>query len=174
VRNVAPRTHLIALNSNCDAIGGCGPDSSQAGWLRADLVAHPTTCTLAYWHHPRWSSGDEHGSDPRTDALWRILSVADAEVVLTAHDHLYERFMPMDAKGAAAPTGLTQFVVGTGGRSRYAFGAIPPTSAAHDNATYRVLRLTLHPDRYDWEFVPASDTGFADTGFADTGSADCR
>ncbi len=161
--------HLIALNSNCEAIGGCGADSPQAAWLRADLAEHPATCTLAYWHHPRWSSGDEHGSDPRTDALWRILFAAGADLVLTGHDHVYERFVPMDATGAATPTGLTEFVVGTGGRSRYAFGAILPTSATHDNATYGVLQLTLHPDAYDWEFVSASGTRFADSG-----SADCR
>ena len=161
--------HLIALNSNCEAIGGCGPASPQAAWLRTDLAEHPTTCTLAYWHHPRWSSGDEHGSDPQTDALWRILVTAGADLVLTAHDHIYERFVPMDASGAAAPTGMTEFVVGTGGRSRYGFGAILATSATHDNATDGVLQLTLHPDAYDWEFVSASGTRFADSG-----SADCR
>ena len=161
--------HLIALNSNCEAIGGCGPDSPQAEWLRADLAEHPTTCTLAYWHHPRWSSGDEHGSDPRTDALWQILFTAGADLVLTGHDHVYERFVPMDATGAAAPTGMTEFVVGTGGRSLYAFGALLPTSATHDNATYGVLQLTLHADAYDWEFVSVSGTRFADSG-----SADCR
>ncbi|MGH2463248.1 MAG: metallophosphoesterase family protein [Candidatus Limnocylindria bacterium] len=161
--------HLIALNSNCDEVGGCGTDSPQAAWLRADLAEHPAACTLAYWHHPRWSSSDEHGPDPRTDELWRILFTAGADLVLSGHDHVYERFLPMDADGAAAPTGLTQFVVGTGGRSRYRFGAILPTSAAHDSATYGVLQLTLHPDAYAWEFVSASGTRFADSG-----SADCR
>jgi len=161
--------HLIALNSNCDLVGGCGPDSPQAAWLRADLAEHPYECTLAYWHHPRWSSGDEHGSDPLTDEFWRILFDAGGDLVLTAHDHLYERFVPMDAAGAASPGGMTEFVVGTGGRSLYAFATPLPTSAARDNATYGVLRLTLHPDAYDWEFVAATDTGFADAG-----SADCR
>jgi acid phosphatase type 7 len=159
--------HLIALNSNCDEIGGCDLDSPQADWLRADLAEHPATCTLAYWHHPRWSSGDEHGSDPRTDALWQILFTAGADLVLTGHDHVYERFVPMDATGAAAPTGLTEFVVGTGGRSRYGFGTLLPTSATHDNATYGVLQLTLHPDAYEWEFVSPSGTRFADSGSAD-------
>ena len=158
--------HLIALNSNCDAIGGCGADSPQAAWLRADLAAYPTTCTLAYWHHPRWSSGSEHGSDPRTDALWRILFTAGADLVLTGHDHEYERFVPMDATGGATPTGMTQFVVGTGGRSLYAFATPLATSAARDASTYGVLKLTLHPDAYDWEFVPVSATGFSDTGTA--------
>lgn len=161
--------HLIALNSSCDAIGGCGPDSSQAAWLRADLAEHDADCTLAYWHHPRWSSGNEHGSDPLTDAFWRILFDAGADLVLTGHDHQYERFMPMNESGAAAPGGMTEFVVGTGGRSLYAFGTPLSTSAARDNSTYGVLRLTLHPDSYAWEFVATSDSGFVDAG-----SADCR
>jgi hypothetical protein len=160
---------VLVLNSNCDEIGGCGPDSPQAAWLRADLAAHPTDCTLAYWHHPRWSSGEPHGSDPRTDALWRTLHEAGADLVLTAHDHLYERFVPMDATGSAADPGMVAFVVGTGGRSLYEFATALPTSAARDNSTYGVLQLTLHPDAYDWEFVPASDTGFTDAG-----STDCR
>lgn len=161
--------HVVVLNSNCDEIGGCGPNSPQAEWLRQDLAAHPAGCTLAYWHHPRWSSGEQHGSDPMTDVFWRTLHDAGGDLVLTAHDHLYERFMPMDADGAAAEAGMAQFVVGTGGRSLYAFGQILPTSAARDNSTYGVLKLTLHPDRYEWEFVPASETKFSDAG-----SAACR
>ncbi|MEK6191330.1 MAG: metallophosphoesterase [Chloroflexota bacterium] len=161
--------HLIALNSNCDEVGGCDLDSPQADWLRSDLATSTSTCTLAYWHHPRWSSGSEHGADPRTDGLWRILAMAGAELVLTGHDHVYERFVPIDADGAAATDGMVEFVVGTGGRSLYGFNKVLPTSATHDNATYGVLQLTLHPDAYDWEFVPASDIGFSDSG-----SADCR
>jgi 3',5'-cyclic AMP phosphodiesterase CpdA len=159
--------HLIALNSNCDEIGGCDLESPQADWLRADLAANNARCTLAYWHHPRWSSGSEHGVDPRTDGLWRILALAGADVVLTGHDHVYERFVPMDAEGAAATEGLVEFVVGTGGRSLYGFYKILPTSATHDNATFGVLQLTLRPDAYDWAFVSATGTRFADSGTAD-------
>jgi hypothetical protein len=161
--------HVVVLNSNCDEVGGCGPNAPQADWLRQDLAAHPVGCTLAYWHHPRWSSGDQHGSDPRTDVFWRTLHDAGADLALTAHDHLYERFVPMDADGAAASEGMVEFVVGTGGRSLYEFGTALPTSAVRENLTYGVLKLTLHPDSYDWEFVPASDTGFTDAG-----SAPCR
>jgi len=159
--------HLIALNSNCDEIGGCDLDSPQADWLRADLAANSAECTLAYWHHPRWSSGSEHGVDPRTDGLWRILAVAGADVVLTGHDHVYERFVPMDADGAPATDGIVEFVVGTGGRSLYGFNQILPTSATHDSATFGVLQLTLHADAYHWEFVSATGTRFADSGSAD-------
>lgn len=156
--------HVVVLNSNCDEIGGCGPDSAQTAWLQADLAAHQGACTLAYWHHPRWSSGEEHGSDPRTDTLWRTLYDAGADLVLTAHDHLYERFVPMDADGNTAGPGMVEFVVGTGGRSLYEFGTTLPTSAVRDNSTYGVLKLTLHPARYDWEFVTVSDSGFSDAG----------
>ncbi len=90
-------------------------------------------------------------------------------MVLTGHDHQYERFVPMDADGAADPDGMVEFVVGTGGRSLYEFGEILPTSAAHDNSSFGVLKLTLRPGAYDWEFVPTSDTGFEDSG-----TASCR
>ena len=158
--------HVIVLNSNCDAVGGCQAGSAQADWLAADLAAHPAECTLAYWHHPRWSSG-QHGSDDQTDGLWRLLAEAGADLVLTAHDHLYERFVPMDANGVAAPQGMVEFVVGTGGRSLYEFHDILPTSAVHDNQTYGVLILTLRPGAYDWEFLPVLPADFTDVGSAD-------
>lgn len=158
--------HVIGLNSNCDEVGGCGADSAQATWLEGDLAANSAFCTLAFWHHPRWSSGEEHGSDDRTDAFWRLLSDAGADVVLAGHDHQYERFEPMARDGAADPDGMVEFVVGTGGRSLYEFGAILPTSAVHDGSTYGVLKLTLRPHAYDWEFIPASEGGFTDAGTA--------
>jgi 3',5'-cyclic AMP phosphodiesterase CpdA len=159
--------HVIGLNSNCAEVGGCGPGSNQLTWLEADLATHHARCTLAFWHHPRWSSGSEHGSDDRTDALWRVLDSAGADLVLSGHDHQYERFVPMEVDGSADPTGMVQFVVGTGGRSRYAFGPILPTSAAHDDSSYGVLALTLYPTGYGWAFVPAAPTDFVDAGTAE-------
>lgn len=164
--------HIVALNSNCDEIGGCGPGSPQAQWLADSMPSispFPGRCTLAFWHHPRWSSGVEHGSDPQTDTLWRMLYEGGVDLVLTGHDHEYERFAPMDADGKAVPNGMVEFVVGTGGRSLYEFAEILPTSAAHDNTTYGVLKLTLHRASYDWEFVPASESAFTDAG-----TASCR
>ncbi len=161
--------HIIGLNSNCDEIGGCGPGSAQVSWLDADLRASSARCTLAFWHHPRWSSGEEHGTDDLTDTFWRELHDAGVDVALTGHDHQYERFQPLDADGTAEPDGMVEFVVGTGGRSLYGFDEILPTSAAHDNSSYGLLKLTLRADAYDWEFVPTSDTGFSDSG-----TADCR
>ncbi len=157
---------IIGLNSNCEEVGGCGAESPQGSRLREELEENRADCTLAFWHHPRWSSGEEHGSDDLTDTFWRLLHDAGADLVLTAHDHQYERFVPMDGEGAADPGGMVEFVVGTGGKSLYEFAEILPTSAAHDASTYGVLRLTLRPGAYDWEFVPTADAGFEDSGTA--------
>ena len=118
------------------------------------------------WHQPRWSSGSEHGSDDQTQVLWRTLALGGADVVLSGHDHDYERFVPMDGEGEPSPGGLVQFVVGTGGRSLYQFDDILPTSAVHDNSTFGVLHLTLRAGGYDWAFVPATPGGFTDSGSA--------
>ena len=104
--------HVVVLNSNCADVGGCGPGSRQLRWLAADLAAHPRACTLAYWHHPRFSSG-LHGDDATYDAFWRTLYAAGADLVLAGHDHDYERFAPQDADGQADPEhGIREFVVG--------------------------------------------------------------
>jgi hypothetical protein len=155
--------HLIALNSNCGAIGGCDAGSPEETWLRADLVAHRSACTLAYWHHPRYSSGP-HGDDARTQALWQALLDAGADVVLNGHDHTYERFALQDAGANADGNGIREFVVGTGGRSHYRIAATQPNSETHDTDTYGVLKLTLHAGSYDWQFVPVAGGTFTDAG----------
>jgi 3',5'-cyclic AMP phosphodiesterase CpdA len=159
--------HVVVLNSNCDEIGGCLAGSPQELWLRRDLAEHPALCTVAMWHHPRFSSSSEHGDDSATRDLWKALEDAGAELVLSGHDHTYERFAPRDADGRLDPEhGIRQFVVGTGGRHEYAWGTIQPGSEAHNNTTFGVLKLTLHPDSYDWEFVPVEGGGFTDSGTA--------
>jgi hypothetical protein len=156
--------HLISLNSNCLQAGGCSVGSPQEQWLRADLAAHPTTCTLAFWHHPRFSSG-QHGDTGLLTAIWQALYDANADVVLSGHDHLYERFAPQTGAGAADPArGIREFVVGTGGRSHYAFGTPQPNSEVRNSDTYGLLRLTLHPDSYDWAFTPEAGKTFTDFG----------
>ena len=156
--------HLIALNSNCAPIGGCGPESPQEEWLRADLAAHPVDCVLAYWHHPRFSSG-EHGSDQMMVTFWQDLYAAGADVVLSGHDHDYERFAPQDAFGTADPLhGIREFVVGTGGKSHYAIVTPQPNSEVRDSATAGVLKLTLRPGSYAWQFLPAVGGSFTDQG----------
>ncbi|HSF17629.1 MAG TPA: metallophosphoesterase [Vicinamibacteria bacterium] len=156
--------HIIALNSNCSDIGGCGPGSPQGQWLQADLAANPSPCTLAYWHHARFSSGP-HGNASAAVDLFEMLYQAGADVVLTAHDHDYERFAPQDPNGNLDESrGIRQFVVGTGGSSLYSFGTVEPNSEVRYNDSHGVLKLTLHPTSYEWEFVPVAGSTFTDTG----------
>jgi ABC-type transporter MlaC component len=156
---------VIALNSNCDEIGGCGAGSPQEQWLRQELAANPRRCTLAYWHHPRFSSGP-HGSDRTYEAFWHALHERNAEVVLAGHDHTYERFAAQRPDGTADPRrGLRQFVVGTGGGSHHRFTGPPiANSEARNDDTFGVLKLTLYPASYEWEFIPVSGRPFTDAG----------
>ena len=145
--------HVVALNSNCAAVGGCHAGSPQETWLRADLAASEASCTVAYWHHPRFSSGP-HGSSTMTEALWQALYDAGADVVLSGHDHLYERFALMSPSGRRARrTGIRQFTVGTGGRSLYPGGSRIRGSQKVIDDRFGVLRLVLHPRSYSWRFV---------------------
>jgi hypothetical protein len=156
--------HVIALNSNCGDVGGCDAGSPQEQWLRADLAAHPARCTVAMWHHPRFSSG-KHGNDDRMQAFWQALYEAGADVVLNGHIHSYERFVLQDAVGNADPRGIREFVAGTGGREMYPF-EVPPgvNSVVRDASTRGVIKLTLHPTSYDWEFIPVAGGTFRDSG----------
>ncbi|MEY2468667.1 MAG: hypothetical protein QOF21_1365 [Actinomycetota bacterium] len=147
--------HVISLNSNCTPAGGCGAGSPQETWLRADLAASSAKCTLAFWHHPRWSSG-LHGSDESMETLWADLADADAEVVIGGHDHHYERF--------AAERGVRQFVVGTGGRSLYPTFNSEQASEVQNSTTFGVLELKLGEDAYSWRFVPIQGRSFTDSG----------
>lgn len=159
--------HVVALNSNCDEVGGCAAGSPQEQWLRADLAAHPAACTLAYWHHPLFSSGAEHGGEPAVRPLWDALAEAGADVVLAGHEHNYERFAPQAPDGRADEAyGIREFVVGTGGAGHYPFGDPLPNSEVRNDDTFGVLALTLRPDGYDWAFVPVSDGAFSDAGSA--------
>jgi hypothetical protein len=158
---------VVVLNSNCARVGGCGPGSPQELWLRQQLATNPTSCTVAYWHHPRFSSGSSHGSDSSVAAFWDALYDFGAEIVLNGHEHHYERFAPMDPSGDRDDqAGIRQFVVGTGGSGHYGFGTILPNSEARNANTYGVLKLTLHASGYDWQFVPEAGKSFADSGSA--------
>ena len=160
--------HVVALNSNCSSVGGCGAGSPQEQWLRADLAANPASCTLAYWHHPRFSSG-EHGSDSATTAFWQALYDANADVVLGGHDHDYERFAPQTPSGALDLTrGIRQFVAGSGGKNVRTFPTVLANSEARDVSSLGVLELTLGSGAYEWRFRPAVGS------FTDSGSAACH
>jgi acid phosphatase type 7 len=169
--------HVIVLNSNCEEVGGCEERSPQGRWLRSDLATHAATCTLAYWHHPLFSSGTEHGGEEAMRPAWEMLYQAGADVVLAGHEHNYERFAPQDPNGRRdAQRGIRQFVVGTGGKSLYEFGRPLRTSEVRGAETFGVLVLTLHPRGYDWAFVPAGARGGnpAEGRVLDEGSDDCH
>lgn len=156
--------HVVVLNSICAAVGGCHAGSPQEAWLRADLAANPTRCTLAYWHNPRFSSA-MHGSDPAYDAFWRALHEAGAELVLNGHDHVYERFAPQSPDALPDPdAGIRQFTVGTGGESVRDIGPPIANSELQGVGSFGLLRLELYESGYEWEFVPATEGGFTDSG----------
>jgi hypothetical protein len=161
--------HLVALNSNCSMVGGCGAGSPQERWLRDDLAKHSTRCTIAFWHHPRFSSG-KHGSFESMMPIWQALYDAKAELVLGGHDHHYERFAPQtpDGRGDAA-RGIRQFVVGTGGKGLTSIGDPIANSEVQSDEVLGVLRLALAPDSYEWKFISARGEQFTDAG-----SGECR
>lgn len=153
--------HIISLNSNIATDSG----SPQAAWLRADLAASASAkCTLAYWHHPVFSSGPNAAREPVvTRELFRILYNANADLVLVGHEHLYERFAPQDADGRLdTARGMRQFIVGTGGVPLYGFEAAKPNSEVRLSA-HGVMRLTLSSDRYQWDFLALSGAGDSGT-----------
>jgi hypothetical protein len=157
--------HIVVLNSECTAVGGCGAGSPEEKWLRADLAAHPSGCTLAYFHKPRFSSGLNHGNDPEVGAFWQALYDYNAELILNGHDHDYERFAPQDPNGNADPKrGIREFVVGTGGKNLREFGIHKSNSEVRNNNSFGVLKLTLKATGYDWKFIPAAGKKFTDSG----------
>jgi hypothetical protein len=155
--------HIVVLNSNCSKIGGCGPGSSQVRWLRGDLAANAGRNVLAYWHHPRFSSG-VHGDDTDMQTFWDVLYANGADIVLNGHDHDYERFAPQDPDGRAdAQYGIRQFVVGTGGTPLRGRASNAPNSEVF-SSTHGVLKLVLRAHSYAWRFVPIAGKTFSDTG----------
>lgn len=152
---------IYALNSNCSDVGGCGAGSPQRAWLKADLAANPRRCVLAYWHHPRFSSGF-HGNSPQVKGFWTALYQAGADVIINGHDHDYERFARQKPSGERASDGIREFVVGTGGDDRRPFANIKANSQVRNASTWGVLKLTLHATSYDFEFVPQAGRTFTD------------
>ena len=157
--------HIIVLNSECKDVGGCEAGSPQEKWLRADLAAHPAACTLAYWHKPLFSSGGAHGNDLTVKSLWQALYEANADVIIGGHDHDYERFAPQTPDGGAdSHRGIREFVVGTGGKNHRPFAGPKPNSELRDANAFGVLKLTLKPGSYDWQFIPEAGKTFTDAG----------
>jgi hypothetical protein len=157
--------HIISLNSEVSMSAG----SAQEQWLRADLAASTKQCTLAYWHKPRFSSGTSHGSMVEAQPLWQALYDHGAEIVMSGHDHEYERFAPQTPTGAPdAVKGIREFVVGTGGRNHDAMGTPIQNSEVSNDNTFGVLKLTLGSGTYSWQFVPTGGS------FTDSGSGTCH
>ncbi|WP_026422211.1 DUF7594 domain-containing protein [Actinokineospora inagensis] len=153
--------HIVSLDSEITKSAG----SPQEQWLRADLAASTKPCTLAYWHKPRWTSGSNHAPDTTATPLVQALYDYNAEVIVTGHNHQYERFAPMNPSGTAdSARGLREFVAGMGGAGFYGFGTIQPNSEARNNNTHGVLKFTLHANSYDWQFVPEAGKTYADSG----------
>ncbi|HEY7401083.1 MAG TPA: metallophosphoesterase [Actinomycetota bacterium] len=158
--------HLIALNSECFAVA-CEKGSEQYAWLKADLEASTADCTLAYWHEPRFSSGP-HGGTTAVLPFWRLLYRAGADVVLSGHDHIYERFRPQEPTGALDQAfGIVEFVVGTGGSEHYPIVDVQPNSARRRSNAFGVLKLRLRDDSFVWRFMAIPSTPFVDRGSRD-------
>jgi len=162
------RWHVVVLDSTCSKIGGCDGASPEDRWLAADLGASKARCTVAIWNQPRFSSG-EHGDDVDVEPFWQALYAAGADVVVNGHDHDYERFKSQTPAGEVdVEKGIREFVVGTGGTPLGAFGPSEPNSEIRVSVTQGVLKLTLRPQGYDWQFIPTTGS------FSDSGSAPCH
>jgi acid phosphatase type 7 len=154
------RWHIVVLNSALPVHGS----SRQMHWLRSELESHPRRCTLAYWHVPRFSSG-EHGSNLEIQTLWETLYAAGVDVVVNGHDHHYERFARQTPSGKPDPRhGIRQFIVGTGGGNLRTVGEQIAQSESINDHAHGVLKLRLLPERYEWEFVPVGGKTFSDSG----------
>ena len=154
---------IYSLDSNCFVVG-CEAGGAQEQWLRADLAANPRTCVLAYWHHPRFTSG-QHGNDGEVAPFWDALYQAGAEVVINGHDHNYERFAPQTPAAAPDPAGgIRQFVVGTGGVGLRSLGTTKANSEVRNSSSNGVIKFTLSAGSYSWQFVPVAGRTFTDTG----------
>ena len=157
---------VYALNSELD------PSSTaftqQYDWLNSDLAANPTQCVIAMWHRPQFSTGP-HGDSTRMSLFFQLLYDSGADVVINGHDHMYERYAPIDPAGASDPTrGMREFVVGTGGAALYPFMTSSALVAVRNDTSHGVLKLTLSSGSYSWQFIPSTGT------FTDSGSAACH
>jgi hypothetical protein len=164
--------HVVVLNSDCWRIEGCELGDPQIQWLRDDLNQSPALCTLAYWHRPPFSSGryGDARDTGRVRPLWQAAYEEGVDLVLTAHEHSYERFAPMNAEGERDDGGMRLIVAGTGGGNLREFANDPlPTTEERNDNTWGVLKLTLRPTEYDWEFLPVQGRTFTDSG-----SGSCR
>jgi len=162
--------HIIVLNSICSQVSGCGLGSPQEIWLKNDLAAHSNVCTLAYWHYPRYTSGISGTTFVQgLKTFWQDLYNGGVDVILNGHDHDYERFAPMNVNGNLDTAhGIREFIIGTGGKSYHGFITVAANSEVRFSNTFGVMKMTLNPTSYNWQFIPVSG------GNTDSGSENCR
>ncbi len=157
--------HIVVVNSNCIERNRCNENSDQVKWLREDLNAHPTKCTLAYWHHPLYTAGSYKGQLQYMQTVWQTLYDAGADVVVNGHDHNYQRYAPQDANGKLdKEKGMREFVVGTGGKDLYNIPQPIANLEAFNIATFGVIKFTLRAASYEWQFIPVDGQTFKDEG----------
>jgi hypothetical protein len=156
---------MIALNSNCGEIGGCEEGSLQEQWLQSDLTSNISNCSLAYMHHPLFSSGP-HGDNINMQDIWQTLYDADADIVVAGHDHFYERFNPQDPNGNLnLQNGILEFIVGSGGTNNlYNFPNIKNNSVVRYNESQGIIKFTLYSKSYEWKYIPIEGFSFSDKG----------
>lgn len=166
--------HLVSLNSMADK-PGAPTMAEQVEWLKKDLDRNEKRCILAYWHHPLFSSGDEHGDQPNDPGrfmqpLWKVLLQHKADVILNGHDHHYERFARQDSSATATPDGIRQFIIGNGGGEKRGIGTVKKNSEKRLGQVYGVLLMTLHSNSYEWQFLKADGT----VGDSSSGPNECH
>ncbi len=160
--------HFVALNSNCGDIAGCDKNSAQYKWLQKDLEQNSKLCAIAFWHHPRFSSG-LHGNNDFMQDIWQLLYDKQVDLVLSGHDHSYERFAPQDGNGNLdSKNGVREIVVGTGGKSLYPINNITKNSESRNDSSFGVLKLSLDKDKYSWDFITINNN------FSDIGETNCH
>lgn len=141
---------ILMLNSNTAQVPATR-GSAQYEFVRAQLQAQRTPCTMAVWHHPLFTSGPNGANPPMRD-MWALLEQSRAEVIVNGHDHLYERFGRQTSDGRPdVLNGIRQFTIGTGGADLYNF----VRTAANSEERIRrhgVVKFTLRPAQIDWEF----------------------
>lgn len=159
---------IYALNSNCESVG-CDPASAQYAWLAADLAERPSSCILAYWHHPRFVVGAGQRTREAVAPFVELLYGAGGDVVLSGKIHNYQRSAPLSPTGEVdEESGIRHFVVGTGGAGLRELRNPARGTQVSNASVHGVLKLTLEPGAYQWEFVPVHGS------FSDTGSRACH
>jgi acid phosphatase type 7 len=155
--------HFVALPDACYRVSGCDGNAITT-WLADDLAAHPTPCTVAYFHQAYFTSAAEHDPFDAVQPWVKVLVDHRVDILLQGHNHNYERFAPQNEARGADPNGIQAFVVGTGGIGFYAFRGTAPNSLTRQSDTYGILDLTLGNGNYSWSFARAAGGSYADSG----------